>query len=357
MSKKIGILTLHRALNFGAVWQCCALKHACGSLGYDAETIDYNPYGDYQAKWVIGKRPSVVYRNLMFMRQFDKFVATHLNPTIHTESHAWIKANPPRDGVYIVGSDTVWSYAVAGDYLDSYLLDFAPSHVKHISYAASTGGNPMKLNEYQLGELRKFSAISIREKQAVPDVQSKVDIPVADVCDPTLLLKKDDYEPLEKKPLFMPKHYMVYFDIANDPFCAEAAKQLSKQLNLPVLNLAGKYKRWARYNRLAPTPEQWLYIMHHADFVCTNSFHGVCFSIIFNRPFICCAAQIGGRAKTNGRVQNLLEQTHFSNRYITDLSQLSNNHFGDSSDIIENAKYVETYRNRSLDWLKNAIEK
>ena len=355
--KKIGILTLHRAFNYGAVWQCYALKHACESLGHKVETIDYNPYGDYKATWALHKRPSVAYRNLMFLHQFNHFVAKRLNPTQHTTTHEWIKTNPPQDDVYIVGSDTVWANAVSGDYLNSYLLDFAPDYVRRISYAASTGGNPMELNEYHLGELRKFSAISIREKQAVPDVQSKVDIPVVDVCDPTLLLMQEDYEPLEERPLCLPKHYIVYFDLANDPFCAQVAKQLSKQLNLPILNLAGKYKHFARYNRLAPTPEEWLYIMHHADLVCTNSFHGVCFSIIYNRPFVCCAAQIGGRAKTNGRVLNLLEQTHFTNRYITDISQLSTEQICESFDFAENAKYIETYRNRSLEWLKNAIEK
>lgn len=357
MRKSIGILTLHRALNYGAVWQCYALKSTCESFGCRVETIDYNPYGDYKAIWATHMRPSTAYRYLMFMRQFNRFVDERLNPTKHCVDHDIIKANPPQDDIYIVGSDTVWSNIVVGDYFDSYLLDFAPSHVKRISYAASTGGNPMELNDSQLTELRKFSAISIREKQAVPDVQSKVDIPVVDVCDPTLLLTKDDYEKLEKKPLCLPKHYMVYFDLAGDPFCAEAAKLLSKRLNLPILNLVGKYKRWARYNRLAPTPEKWLYIMHHADFVCTNSFHGVCFSIIYNRPFVCCAAQIGGRAKTNGRVQNLLEQTHLNNRYITALSQLSTEQIGESSDFIDNANYIEKYRNRSLEWLKNAIEK
>lgn len=218
--KKIGILTLHRALNFGAVWQCYALKHTCEALEYEVETIDYNPYGDYKAIWATHMRPSTAYRYLMFLRQFDRFVCTHLNPTPHSTSHEWIKANPPQDEVYVVGSDTVWSNTVVGDYLDSYLLDFAPKKVKRISYAASTGGNPMELNDYQLDELRKFSAISVREKQAVPDVQSKVDITVVDVCDPTLLLTKDDYEKLEKKPLCLPKHYMVYFDLAGDPFCA-----------------------------------------------------------------------------------------------------------------------------------------
>jgi hypothetical protein len=353
--KKIGILTLHRALNYGAVWQCYALKHACEALGHEVETIDYNPYGHYTIRGAFRHSPWVAYRYLMFMRQFNRFVIDKLNPTVHTEDHEWIKANPPQDDIYIVGSDTVWSNAVAGNYLDSYLLDFAPEYVKRISYAASTGGNPMELNECQLCELRKFSAISIRENQAVANVQEKVDIPVVDVCDPTLLLTKEDYEPLEKKPLCLPKHYMVYFDLAEDPFCAEAAKILSQKFKLPILNLAGKFKRWVRYNRLAPTPEEWLYMINHADLVCTNSFHGVAFSIILRRPFVCCAAQKGGRAQTNGRVLNLLEQTHLQDLYVADIEQVIKITMGGVR-IEDKEKFISQYRERSLEWLKNALE-
>lgn len=353
--KKIGILTLHRALNYGAVWQCYALKKACESLGYDVETIDYNPYGHYTISGALHHRPLVAYSYLMQMYRFNRFVDQYLNPTPHTESHEWIMNNPPQDDFYIVGSDTVWANAVAGNHLDSYLLDFAPSNVKRISYAASTGGNPMELNDYQLNELNKFSAISIREKQSVSDVQKLTNIPVTDVCDPSLLLAKKDYEKVEKEPFYLPKHYMVYFDLAGDPFCAESARKISNQLNLPILNLAGKYKRWARYNYLVPTPEQWLYIIHHADFICTNSFHGVAFSIIYRRPFVCCAVQKGGRAKTNGRVLNLLTQTHLNSRYITETSQISRNIIG-GGEIIDNERFISFYKERSSKWLKNALE-
>lgn len=352
--KKIGLLTLHRAHNFGAVWQCYALKHACEAMGHAVETIDYNPFGHYTINGALRHHPLVAYKHLTDLYYFDRFVTRYLNPTSHTESHEWIKANPPQDDIYIVGSDTVWSNAVAGNYLDSYLLDFAPPQVKRIAYAASTGGNPMELNDNQLKELNKFSAISIREKQSVPDVQKLTNIPVTDVCDPSLLLTPRDYEPLEKKPLWLPKHYIVYFDLAGDPFCAKTTKQLSNALHLPILNLGGKYKWWARYNYLAPTPEQWLYIMHHADFICTNSFHGVAFSIIFRRPFMCCGVQVGGRSKTNGRVLNLLDQTHLSDRYITNISQLQD--IANRNDYGESEMYIELYRNRSYEWLKNAIE-
>lgn len=354
--KKIGILTLHRALNFGAVWQCYALQRACESLGHKVETIDYNPFGHHTVKWAIRHRPLVAYSYLMYMWRLSRFVLTRLNLTGHTESHEWIKNHPPQDNIYIVGSDTVWSNSLVGEHLKSFLLDFAPSNVRRISYAASTGGNPLELNEEELAELRKFSAISVREKQVVPNIQEKVDVPVVDVCDPTLLLMQDDYAQLEQRPRWLPKHYIVHSDMARDVFCADAARQISKQLNIPILNLAGIYKSWARRNYLAPTPEQWLYIIHYADFVCTNSFHGVAFSIIYNRPFICCAAKTGGRAKANGRVLNLLEQTGFSHRYVSELSQISTELIHDTTDIERSAAKVEKYRNRSLQWLKNAIE-
>ena len=124
--REIGILTLHRALNYGAVLQCWALKKVCESLGYKVETIDYNPYGHYSVRDALRHKPLVAYSYIMLMRQFNRFVSERLNPTTHTESHDWIKDNPPQDDIYIVGSDQVWANAVSGDYFDSYLLDFCP---------------------------------------------------------------------------------------------------------------------------------------------------------------------------------------------------------------------------------------
>ena len=46
---KIGILTFHRALNYGAFLQAYATKSFLGSNGFDAEMVDYWPkeHADY----------------------------------------------------------------------------------------------------------------------------------------------------------------------------------------------------------------------------------------------------------------------------------------------------------------------
>ena len=38
---KIGIITFHRAVNYGAVLQAYALQHALEGLGAQAEILDY----------------------------------------------------------------------------------------------------------------------------------------------------------------------------------------------------------------------------------------------------------------------------------------------------------------------------
>ena len=76
-NSRIGILTFHKALNYGAVWQCWALKKVCESFGSQVETIDYNPFGHYDAKWAIGRRPFVAYKYLMQLYRFNQFVKNY----------------------------------------------------------------------------------------------------------------------------------------------------------------------------------------------------------------------------------------------------------------------------------------
>ena len=350
---RIGILTLHRALNYGAVWQTYALKTSCEKLGNKVEVIDYNPFGHYTYKGFLKHRPDKALAYVRNFRFFNQFVDKYLNPTEHTESHEWITNNPPKDDVYIVGSDTVWCPDVVGDLINSYLMDFAPKNVKRISYAASFGGifpNDDLIDSYRK-ELPKFSAISIREPQFIKETSELAGKEVVDVCDPSLLLTKDDYISLEKKK-HCPKKYIVVFDLAGSEFVKESALKIKKELNLPIVNLTGKICSWADVNYFGLRAQEWIYLMHNAEFVCTNSFHGTAFAIIFEKPFYCCCVQHGGRSKTNGRVENLLNQVGLIDRYIKDVSDITSYKI-DYDAVRSNITY---YRERSFNWLKKALE-
>ena len=349
---RIGILTLHRALNYGAVWQTYALKTTCEKLGNEVEVIDYNPWGHYTYKGLMKHRPDKALAYVRNFRFFNKFVDKYLNPTEHTESHEWITNNPPKDDVYIVGSDTVWCPVVVGKYINTYLMDFAPENVTRISYAASWGGVfPNDNLDFYKEELAKFKAISIREPQFIKETSGLSGKEVVDVCDPSLLLKGDEYQKLEK-PKRCPKRFIAVFDLANDKFVRESALALKEKYGIPIVNLSGKFERWADVSYFGLSPNQWIYLMRNAEYVCTNSFHGIAFSIIFKRQFVCCKVNHGSRAKTNGRVENLLTQLDLMDRYINSIDEIKDNHIDyDKVNVL-----LEKYRKRSFDWLKSALE-
>lgn len=65
---RIGVLTFHRALNYGAVLQCFALFKTLKSMGHDVEIIDYRP--------LFIER----HRNLFYKKQFKKFSIIKIFP-------------------------------------------------------------------------------------------------------------------------------------------------------------------------------------------------------------------------------------------------------------------------------------
>ena len=348
---KVGILTLHRAINYGAVWQCWALKQMCEKLGHQVQIIDYSPFGHYTYRGFLRHRPDKALAYIRNLRFFNQFVDTMLNPTEYTESHDWITGYPPKDDAYIVGSDTVWCNGVVGELINSYLLDFAPKNVQKIAYAASVGGEVASNETVFRKHLPTFHAIAVREPIYLKELSEWAGKEVVDVCNPTLLLKATDYEKVEIRKK-VPKHYILVFDLAGDPFIKEAALILKKRYGYQILNATGKYLKWADVNYFGLRPQEWLYIMRNADVVCTNSFHGTAFSIIFERPFICCQAKSSGRARTNSRAENLLTQTQLMANYITDLGQIET---WEETDYNICAKAIETYRYRSIQYLKNAL--
>lgn len=355
MKKSIGILTLHRAQNYGAVWQCFALKSICEKLGFVVHVVDYSPFGFWEYRYLFNRKIWKCLPKMLRLFHFNSFVNDYLAPICHSESHDWIKQNIPECDYFIVGSDTVWCKQTVGEYLNSYLFDWLPKNKKRIAYAASLGG----INSFDedkklwINELPKFRKISVREPLFIGELEKYARQTIQDVCDPSLLLSADDYQKVETTQWCLPKHYMVLFALSGGSLIEKTTLLLKKKLKIPIVNISGKYTLAADRNCICLSPQRWLYVMRNADFICTNSFHGTAFAIVFRRPFVTCAASVGGRSKTNGRVENLLTQCGLMNRYITDINDI--NHL-EKLDYSTFETKIEFYRKRSFEWLKKAID-
>ncbi len=353
VKKRLGIMTFHRAINYGAVLQCFALKSVCEDLGFSVNTIDYNPFGHYTYRGLMKHRPGKTISNVLTFRSMNRFVDRFLSPTAHTETV------PPDCSCYdavVVGSDTVWHEPVVGRLINSYLLEFIPDgdDVRKIAYAASIGGETEISKEYRnlfIKELPKFHAISVREQQSAPVIQSVSNMAVADVCDPSLLLGQADYEKIEHE-IRTPKHYIAVFDLAGDPEIKKVALELKEKTGYECVNISFSPLKWVDKNYYGVSPNEWLSLIHKADFICTNSFHGTCFSLIYEKPFIFVPVRKGVRSAVNGRIENLLANTGLCGRIY------------DGKDIPDSFLQLEyapvrrnilEYISRSKAWLKSAL--
>ena len=301
---KVGIITFHHSLNCGAMLQAWALQTYLRKHGLDAEIVNYGKIG-WPCKYYL-RCDSLRHFIGSFYNGFFTFFKSfgietyrrHLYRRFLRDQMALgnsVKKGEVGKRGYthlVVGSDQVW-HPVINEGDDTYFLADVPDGVKRISYAPSFGVDEFdsRLERKMVGWLARFDALSVREPQGAKIVKRLCGRDAEVVCDPTLLLKRADYEAIERKPRFgLPEKYIAVYTICGHPWAEDAALELGKKMGLLVVHLpGGQLARWylpGRAKRVtAIGPAEWLWFIHHAEYVVTNSFHGTVFSLVYHRPF------------------------------------------------------------------------
>lgn len=199
---------------------------------------------------------------------------------------------------FIVGSDQVWRKTIASIYgIDTFFFDYLSgnNNAKRIAYGASFGTDENELDSSDIERLtqlyNKFSSVSVREESGLDLLsQYKWISPQASwVLDPTLLLDKNDYinliEQAQTKPI---KGNMFCYILDKSKEKDQIIERESKNRDLiPFsISLDGSV-----------IVEQWLRSFADSDFVITDSYHGLVFSIIFNKPYILIRNKFRGNAR------------------------------------------------------------
>ena len=172
---KVGIITCHRAFNYGAVLQTYALQKFLKNHGYEVEVIDYTPqyirksYNKSILKRII--RPLL--RSYDFKKSnqvFGSFLNQEVNLTEKRYySYEELEENPPDCDAYIAGSDQIWNCNIENGKDDAFFLKFVPNNKIKISYAASISMDEIPQNQKNRFKenLKDFNHISVREQTAV----------------------------------------------------------------------------------------------------------------------------------------------------------------------------------------------
>ena len=325
MIKKIGIITFHNAKNYGAILQSYALCKFINNefKNTNAEVINYkckyledfyNPklaFGDS----LKGKIKRVFAKTKLTNRNtiFDEFVMKNI-----PLSKEYDKKNVKDStyDTYIAGSDMLWHWheTEKGTFFDdNYFLGFVTDSFKKNSYAASFGTNdiPKMYNAYYERMLRDFRNISVREESGVKLVNKLIGNKAECHVDPTLLIKVNEWRKIEQRPTEL--GYVLVYEVGSiTESMLESAKSIAKKKNKKLVILLSEYEPFRSKGIFGYSPNEFLGWFDNADYVITNSFHGLVFSIIYHKQFL---VEVNSWI-INNRAMELMKRLNLDNRII-----------------------------------------
>lgn len=375
--KKVGIMTFHKSFNYGSALQAWALSQYLMKKNYDVCIADYTPnnYSQLYGLFFTPKNIRLLARDFLHLlwlpfllrRKKDFINFQRNNLPLSNKQYDYIKGISEfaaEKDIMITGSDQIWN-PDAIDFGMDFLLK-GIHNVKKISYAASLGQSDFcnaKNKDEIINCLLDYDYISVREHTGARKLKNligeKKNISV--VLDPTLLLDKEMYEEITSKRFYR-QPYIFFYSVNFTEDAMEAATKISRTLNLPVFTLMSstgtrKYLKYQRIIKLSEGnagPSGFLDLIKNAEYVVTDSFHGVAFSIIFEKNFISINRKINDMPRNDERIMNILKQLHLLDRFVF-LEEL------DKFDLYLHIDYSkirclkEKIRSESIEFLNKAL--
>lgn len=367
--KKVGILTFHQALSYGAKLQAYALQQFMQNNGIDNEIIDYTCHFMYTRlirpiRVGTYHKARSFYRSLITMRQtgIDRRKSVEFRKKYMKLSRPFTEKNIAEASneyaAFISGSDQVWSPTVVG-FDKVYFLNFAKSEQKY-SYAASIGER--SLTSEQEVEYKKllsdFQKFSVREPNAADVIKKLTNRESVINIDPTLLLKAEEWDKIitPVSSIAPDEPYIFLFNVKTPKSLFDYAKKLSKKNGCKIYSIQkNRRNRVDGVHYLDPVmANEFVWLIKNAKYVVTNSFHGTAFSIIYKKDYAVEFDYQGGR---NIRSEELMKNLGITDREIINNSDTNPSADVDWSDV---EKRLAIHRQASLDYLisvKNDIYK
>ena len=287
---KVGLITFHRSTNFGSYLQAYALYHKIRNLGCDCEVIDYRCPAIERREGLAAQihGPRDFAKKILFGRAIEKKKRA-LNE-FASRNMEFSRPVTPDDiqtlgedyEVVVAGYDIIWGRDITeNDY--TYFLDFAGNGTKKVAFASSVGAyEPQGDDEAVAQLLIKMNRIAVREDGAVDWVKRLAGRHADLVCDPTMLLTTAEWDTIAQPTRFKPGYVLVYFD-SPDGKCLSDACLYAEKHGLVVKNINYGIPSKGTQSVKPTSLSEFLGLIKYADAVFTASYHGMLFSLYYER--------------------------------------------------------------------------
>ena len=293
----IAILTFQFAHNYGALLQAYALKRFLQNEGHHVKIAPFFP--DWaQKEYSISpfSKGITVRKRIRFTLQYPKrrllaekfhqFQREMLEIDDSFETQRELEEYLNAFEAVVFGSDQIWNDKITGD-TDAYYGGNISS--TRIAYAASLGTKRITaVQKKYIKELfPRFKAISVRESTSKKLLEEVVDIPVTAVADPVFLLSRKEWEEISV-PVETAEKFMLLYFLRDDPSLLAGAKRIAEEHDLVIYEVHPTLARF--HDGCTPLyhvgPREFVWLIQHAEYVCTNSFHATSFSVIFRKKLL-----------------------------------------------------------------------
>lgn len=355
---KIGIVTYHRTLNYGACLQAIALRIALEQLGHETYYVDYWPKYHKQTyeAFSFGRFLSLGHRSRIYyllesiqwyqyrkmrIRNFENFFAQYIYP--------YCKPTDEQFDIIVYGSDQIWRKqdALKG-YNPVYFGQNEFRTNEHVSYSASMGILPKTETEKQEVKemLSHLDKIAVREKNLLSMLQELGYKETSLTLDPTLLLTAEEWDRVIPTTEEKGDKYILVYGIGKVAFNMEYIYAFAKKHNYKVRILSGTASAEDTYDKITTAaPDSFIQLIKNAEFVFTSSFHGLAFSIIYGKQFY------ASYSTNSNRAQTLLEFLGIKDRLLTKGTPIPDN--STPIDFLKVNEKLVALRDNSLTYLKS----
>ena len=319
--------------NYGSALQSWALSQSIDIIGKEfglqSKLIDYCPRvledsdclnptkkmwdTDVEARRLVEMMMPAIRVNY---QKFDDFYTNRFRRTKKKYTDDTFNDVVKDEGIsgFVCGSDTIFCINEFKGFVEGYYANFDCMRGKSVSYAASFGDPTFTDQDYQILNMRlkNFKALGIRENNMLPYVRDHVDVRAERTIDPTLLVEAQLYDDLIAEPQMDEKYILLYSRRYNrnmEQYAENLAKE--KGLKLVEISIRATNAEKGHVMRYDAGVEEFLSLVKHAEYVVTNSFHGVIFAVQLRTPFYCFSREQG-----DTKISEVLDLFGLSNRMM-----------------------------------------
>lgn len=370
--KNIGIVSYNINCNFtnyGSALQSWALSQCIDKIGSEfglqSKLIDYCPRvhedsdclnptkkmfdQDDESKKMIQLSIPAIRENFC---KFEDFYTNHFRRTKrkYTDDNFDDVVNDETIDGFVCGSDTIFCIREFKGFVEGYFANFNSMREKSVAYAASFGDSVFTDQDYKVlnERLKNFKAIGVREFDMLEYVRNHCSVRAERTIDPTLLAWPSLYESLIAKRQLQEKYLLLYSRRYNKKM-EQFAEQYAKQRGLKIVEISIRATNAEKGHimRYDAGVEEFLSLVKYAEYVVTNSFHGIIFATQLRTPFFCFSREQG-----DTKIGEVLNLFGLNNRIMIDGTE----NVSSDVDFDEVHEHIAEARKSSEEYLRYALE-